>query len=135
VTVRQIAPTQSAKAPDAKRPRGRPRRDGLVSGSAEARQADERKRADRQKPDRQKRADDRRRQEKDETITVYPVAPTRRSHTGLLNVDDVCRYLGGVSKPMVYRLIGTGKLLPVKIGQRSMFTKEELDRYIEECQL
>jgi excisionase family DNA binding protein len=164
VTVRQIAPTHPAKPPAAKRPRGRPRQDGLLPGSAQARQADEQKRVDRQK-----RAEERqKRREEEETITVYPVRiqasrqakrakrqnrlvpnPQPRpdmmalrdemlnqdtAKQGLVNVDEVCRYLGGISKPMVYRLIGTGKLFPVKIGRRSMFTKKELDRYIQACQ-
>jgi excisionase family DNA binding protein len=53
----------------------------------------------------------------------------------LYDVDQACRILGGISKPMVYRLVQTGELRPVKVGSRSMFTMEELQRFVRENQV
>jgi excisionase family DNA binding protein len=51
----------------------------------------------------------------------------------LYNTDDACLMLGKISKPMLYRLITQGKIHPIKLGSRSMFTKKELERYIKQC--
>jgi len=53
----------------------------------------------------------------------------------LYDVDAACKILGGISKPMVYRLVQTGELRPVKVGSRSMFTMEELQRFVRENQV
>jgi hypothetical protein len=48
----------------------------------------------------------------------------------LYNVADACFILGKISKQMIYRLIHLGRLLPVHIGTRSLFTMGELERYV-----
>jgi excisionase family DNA binding protein len=52
----------------------------------------------------------------------------------LYNVADACFMLGKISKPMLYRLVHNKELIPVKIGSRSLFTLEELQRYVRERQ-
>jgi len=49
----------------------------------------------------------------------------------LLTVEEAARYLR-ISRPMVYRLLQTKQLRPVKIGSRTLFDKKDLDRFIEE---
>lgn len=48
----------------------------------------------------------------------------------LYNVEQACILLGGISKQMLYRLINLDQIHPKKIGTRSMFTMEELERYV-----
>jgi len=50
----------------------------------------------------------------------------------LYNVTDACFILGKISKQMLYRLIHTGEIVPVKIGTRSLFTMGELERFVQE---
>lgn len=58
-------------------------------------------------------------------------APTEdRPQPLLYNVADACFILGNISKQMLYRLINTKQIRPVKIGSRSMFTMEELQRFV-----
>jgi len=49
----------------------------------------------------------------------------------LYNADAAARLLGGISTSMVYRLVQTKQLRPVKLGHRTMFTKEELQRFVK----
>jgi predicted DNA-binding transcriptional regulator AlpA len=84
----------------------------------------------------------------EEDIPPSPLAEAANDHVGtvilevpgtsaepiLYNTDDACFMLGKISKPMLYRLITTKKLHPIKLGSRSMFTKAELLRYIKECE-
>jgi hypothetical protein len=50
----------------------------------------------------------------------------------LYNVADACFILGKISKQMLYRLIHLKLIFPVKIGTRSLFTMEELQRFVDE---
>jgi excisionase family DNA binding protein len=50
----------------------------------------------------------------------------------LYNVGDACFILGKISKQMLYRLIHEGQITPVKIGTRSLFTMEKLERFVSE---
>jgi excisionase family DNA binding protein len=52
----------------------------------------------------------------------------------LYNVADACYLLGNISKQMLYRLIHLKRIHPVKIGTRSLFTIEELQRFVGEQQ-
>lgn len=52
----------------------------------------------------------------------------------LYNVADACFILGNISKQMLYRLIHLDRIHPVKIGTRSLFTMEELERYVHQQQ-
>jgi excisionase family DNA binding protein len=45
---------------------------------------------------------------------------------------DTAEKLGGRSRSTVYRLIGEGKLNRVKIGARSLITRESIARYLQE---
>ena len=45
---------------------------------------------------------------------------------------EACQYLGGVSRPTMYRLLGDGELSSYHIGVRVYFTKESLDKFINE---
>ena len=63
------------------------------------------------------------------------VPPAERDIVPLLyNVSDACFILGNISKQMLYRLIHLHRIHPVKIGTRSLFTMEELQRYVREQQ-
>jgi len=48
----------------------------------------------------------------------------------LYNADAAARILGGISTSMVYRLVQTKELRPVKLGTRTLFTREELQRFV-----
>ena len=45
---------------------------------------------------------------------------------------EACQYLGGVSRPTMYRLLGDGELSSYHIGVRVYFTKESLDKFIDD---
>ena len=50
----------------------------------------------------------------------------------LYSAEDAGRMLGGISKAMVYRYVQYGELHPVKLGSRTMFTRDELERFVKE---
>ena len=50
----------------------------------------------------------------------------------LYDVGDTCFILGKISKQMLYRLIALNQIHPVKVGTRSMFTMEEMERFVTE---
>ena len=52
----------------------------------------------------------------------------------LYSADDAARMLGGISKAMVYRYVQNKELHPIKLGARTMFTREELERFVEELE-
>lgn len=68
-----------------------------------------------------------------ETPTAPPPAEESAVEPILYNTDDACLMLGKISKPMLYRLISTKQIHPIKVGSRSMFTKQELERYVRQC--
>jgi excisionase family DNA binding protein len=39
--------------------------------------------------------------------------------------------LGGISKAMVYRYVKQGELHPIKLGSRTLFPREELERFVK----
>jgi excisionase family DNA binding protein len=45
---------------------------------------------------------------------------------------EALEYLGGISRPTMYRLLGDGALASYRIGIRRYFTKESLDKFIDE---
>ena len=47
-----------------------------------------------------------------------------------LSIPDTGRYLGGISRAQVYKLIDSGHLTRVKIGRRAMITRESCDQYL-----
>ena len=49
----------------------------------------------------------------------------------LLTIDDVVKLLR-ISKATLHKLIGRGKLIPTKIGGRTLFTRKEVERFIEQ---
>jgi len=49
----------------------------------------------------------------------------------LYSAEGAARILGGISKAMVYRYVQHGELHPVKLGTRTMFTREELERFVK----
>ena len=49
----------------------------------------------------------------------------------LLTIDDVTKLLR-ISKATLHKLIGQGKLIPTKIGGRTLFTRKEVERFIEQ---
>jgi excisionase family DNA binding protein len=50
----------------------------------------------------------------------------------LYSADDAARMLGGISKAMVYRYVQKGQLHPTKLGSRTLFSREELERFVKE---
>ena len=56
------------------------------------------------------------------------------NHSGL-SFTEACRYVGGISRPMMYNLVKDGSIKrSFLIGNRRYFFKEELDRFME-CQI
>ncbi|MCL0043417.1 helix-turn-helix domain-containing protein [Dehalococcoidia bacterium] len=47
-------------------------------------------------------------------------------------MQEASAYLGGVSRPTLYKLISDGDLRSFHIGTRRYFTKESLDDYIND---
>ena len=52
----------------------------------------------------------------------------------LYSADDAARMLGGISRAMVYRYVQNKELHPIKLGSRTMFTREELERFVNELE-
>jgi excisionase family DNA binding protein len=52
----------------------------------------------------------------------------------LYDADAAAKILGGISKAMVYRYVQHGELHPVKLGSRTLFTMEELQRFVRDRQ-
>ena len=45
---------------------------------------------------------------------------------------EACGYLGGISRQTMYKILGDGDVSSYHIGVRVYFTKESLDRFINE---
>ena len=52
------------------------------------------------------------------------------ARTPLLTINDVARQLA-ISRDSVYRLIRSGSLCPIRVGERIRFRQEEIDAYLE----
>lgn len=52
----------------------------------------------------------------------------------LYDAEAAARILGGISVSTLYRFVQRDQLHPVKLGYRSMFTLEELQRFVREQQ-
>ena len=48
-----------------------------------------------------------------------------------LSITQSCHYLGGISRPHFYRLLGQGVIRSFHIGARRFCLKRDLDAYIE----
>ena len=49
-----------------------------------------------------------------------------------LSIDEACRYVGGVSRPTLYGLIGSKAIPSYTIGRRRYILKADLDTYLRE---
>jgi excisionase family DNA binding protein len=47
-----------------------------------------------------------------------------------LSMEEACTYIGGVSRPTMYKLIGQDEIESYYIGVRRYFTKDSLDHWI-----
>ena len=47
-------------------------------------------------------------------------------------MPEACDYLGGISRQTMYRLLGDGAIESYHLGVRRYFTKESMDRLINE---
>ena len=52
----------------------------------------------------------------------------------LYSAEGAAKMLGGISKAMVYRYVQHGELHPIKLGARTMFTREELERFVKKLE-
>jgi excisionase family DNA binding protein len=48
----------------------------------------------------------------------------------LFSIEETARYLK-ISKPSLYRLMAEQKIIPVKLGGRTLFTEKELTRFVD----
>lgn len=64
-------------------------------------------------------------QEFDETMEEAEPAPL------LYDAVAAAKILGGISTAMVYRYVQYKELHPVKMGSRTLFTMEELQRFVK----
>ena len=48
-----------------------------------------------------------------------------------LNMSEACIYIGNISRPTMYRLMGERELHSYLIGARRYFLKDELDAFLE----
>jgi excisionase family DNA binding protein len=60
------------------------------------------------------------------TATQYESDPT----PPLWTIDDVARRLA-ISRDSVYRLVRSGALSPLRVGERLRFRPEEIEQYLE----
>lgn len=49
----------------------------------------------------------------------------------LLTIKEVTELLR-ISKATLHKIVGQGKLVPTKIGGRTLFTRKEVERFIEQ---
>ena len=47
-----------------------------------------------------------------------------------LTMEEACEYIGGVSRPTMYKLLGEGEIESFHIGVRRYFTRDSLDHWI-----
>lgn len=50
---------------------------------------------------------------------------------GLLPHDQALAHLGGISKMTLWRLVQNGEVGKVKIGRRALYSRDDLDDYIQ----
>lgn len=50
----------------------------------------------------------------------------------VLSLPEACAYLGGISRPTLYRLLGDGSLGSLKIGTRRFILRESLDDFLRD---
>lgn len=48
----------------------------------------------------------------------------------LIGVPQTQKYLGGIARATLYRMIDRGDLIPIKVAGRTMFDRRDLDTYI-----
>ena len=48
----------------------------------------------------------------------------------LFSIEETAKYLK-ISKPSLYRLMAEKKIMPIKLGGRTLFTEEELTRFVD----
>jgi hypothetical protein len=63
-------------------------------------------------------------------VATNPIEGWTEGQLRLYSVAEACRILGSVGKTWLYSEIAAGKLKPLKLGARTMFTSRELNRYI-----
>ena len=49
----------------------------------------------------------------------------------VFTMAEACEYLGGISRPTMYRLIGQGEINSLHIGVRRYFPRESLDAFVD----
>jgi excisionase family DNA binding protein len=54
----------------------------------------------------------------------------RRHVSELLRISDAQEILGGISRPMIYRLVEKGHLTRVKLGSRAFITRASIHGYL-----
>ena len=50
----------------------------------------------------------------------------------IFTMAEACKYLGGISRPTMYKLIGEGAIRSLHIGVRRYFPVESLNTFIDE---
>jgi len=54
----------------------------------------------------------------------------RSAVSELLKISDAQQILGGISRPMIYRLVDRGQLTRVKLGSRAFITRASIHGYL-----
>jgi len=47
-------------------------------------------------------------------------------------LEEACEYVGGISRPMMHKLLAQGEISSFHIGTRRYFTREILDTWIDQ---
>jgi len=58
------------------------------------------------------------------------VAKMFDEYADVVNVDDLCLMLGGISKKLAYRLLSSGKVKAIKIGREYKIPKSNVRTYL-----
>ena len=55
-----------------------------------------------------------------------------QAQRGALKLKPAANYLGGLSKPTMYRLVARGLLKPNRATRHLLFSRRELDRFLSQ---
>jgi len=57
------------------------------------------------------------------------------NYPDVVNVEDLCLMLGGISKKLAYRLLSSGEIMSVKIGREYKIPKSGVRTYLLHTEL
>jgi len=62
--------------------------------------------------------------------SAAPMEKMFEGYADVVNVDDLCLMLGGISKKLAYRLLSSGAIKSIKIGREYKIPKTNVRHYL-----